>query len=259
MKRSGRLAETLAIMDCPLRAAAGNAGRLRRDRSARRGRRRFVPAGHVLGSAQIVLEHAGERIVVSGDYKRRPDPTCAPFEPVPVRHLHHRGDLRPAGLPPSGDTAGDRPAAPAAPRQSRPLRAGRRLCARQGAAVIAELRGRGHHDPIYIHGALERLCDSTRSLASARRAAARTGRAKEELKGRIVLAPPARSTTAGRGAARSDHRHGLGLDAGPPARPPAQCRAAADRLRPCRLGRADRHHRELARARSGSPTAARKR
>src|ERR1700754_4554728 len=42
---------------------------------------RFVPAGHVLGSAQIVLEHAGERIVVSGDYKRRDDPTCPPLEP----------------------------------------------------------------------------------------------------------------------------------------------------------------------------------
>src|SRR3954467_15533762 len=27
----------------------------------------FVPAGHVLGSAQIVLEHKGERIVISGD------------------------------------------------------------------------------------------------------------------------------------------------------------------------------------------------
>ena len=43
----------------------------------------FVPAGHVLGSAQIVLDHGGERVVVSGDYKRRPDPTCAPFQPVP--------------------------------------------------------------------------------------------------------------------------------------------------------------------------------
>ncbi len=42
---------------------------------------RLVPAGHVLGSAQVVLEHGGSRIVVSGDYKRRPDPTCAPFEP----------------------------------------------------------------------------------------------------------------------------------------------------------------------------------
>ena len=44
---------------------------------------RFVPAGHVLGSAQIVMEHQGERVVVSGDYKRRPDPTCACFVPVP--------------------------------------------------------------------------------------------------------------------------------------------------------------------------------
>ena len=44
---------------------------------------RLLPAGHMLGSAQVVLEHGGRRVVVSGDYKRRPDPTCAPFEPVP--------------------------------------------------------------------------------------------------------------------------------------------------------------------------------
>src|SRR5262249_2033815 len=42
---------------------------------------RLLPAGHILGSAQIVLEYRGTRFVVSGDYKRRPDPTCAPFEP----------------------------------------------------------------------------------------------------------------------------------------------------------------------------------
>lgn len=41
------------------------------------------PAGHVLGSAQVRMEHAGRVVVVSGDYKRDPDPTCAPFEPVP--------------------------------------------------------------------------------------------------------------------------------------------------------------------------------
>ena len=44
---------------------------------------RFVPAGHILGSAQIVLEWDGTRVVVSGDYKRAADPTCAPFELVP--------------------------------------------------------------------------------------------------------------------------------------------------------------------------------
>ncbi|HEX9904522.1 MAG TPA: DNA ligase-associated DEXH box helicase, partial [Propylenella sp.] len=43
----------------------------------------FHPAGHVLGSAQIAVEKDGMRIVASGDYKRRRDPTCAPFEPVP--------------------------------------------------------------------------------------------------------------------------------------------------------------------------------
>ncbi len=42
----------------------------------------FHPAGHILGSAQIRLERAGEVWVVSGDYKRAADPTCAAFEPL---------------------------------------------------------------------------------------------------------------------------------------------------------------------------------
>lgn len=41
------------------------------------------PAGHVLGSAQVRIEADGVAWVVSGDYKRQPDPTCAPFEVVP--------------------------------------------------------------------------------------------------------------------------------------------------------------------------------
>ena len=40
------------------------------------------PAGHILGSAQVRVEHGGEVWVASGDYKRAPDPTCAPFEPL---------------------------------------------------------------------------------------------------------------------------------------------------------------------------------
>ena len=40
------------------------------------------PAGHILGSAQVRLEHRGEVWVVSGDYKTEPDPTCTPWEPV---------------------------------------------------------------------------------------------------------------------------------------------------------------------------------
>ena len=40
------------------------------------------PAGHVLGSAQVRVEHAGRVWVASGDYKLEADPTCTPFEPV---------------------------------------------------------------------------------------------------------------------------------------------------------------------------------
>ena len=38
------------------------------------------PAGHILGSAQVRIEHRGHVTVFSGDYKRQPDPTCTPFE-----------------------------------------------------------------------------------------------------------------------------------------------------------------------------------
>ena len=43
----------------------------------------LTPAGHVLGSAQATVRWQGLTITVSGDYKRRRDPTCPPFEPVP--------------------------------------------------------------------------------------------------------------------------------------------------------------------------------
>lgn len=40
------------------------------------------PAGHILGSAQVRIEYGGRVWVVSGDYKRQPDPTCTAFEPL---------------------------------------------------------------------------------------------------------------------------------------------------------------------------------
>ena len=77
--------ETLAIMRTRYGdAAAGQAQPLAYGEAVDLGdvTIRLVPAGHVLGSAQVVLDHAGQRIVVSGDYKRRRDPTCPAFEPV---------------------------------------------------------------------------------------------------------------------------------------------------------------------------------
>jgi putative mRNA 3-end processing factor len=42
----------------------------------------FHPAGHILGSSQIRLESGSQVWVISGDYKRNPDPTCEAFEIV---------------------------------------------------------------------------------------------------------------------------------------------------------------------------------
>lgn len=40
----------------------------------------FLPAGHILGSAQVLMEHRGIRYLYTGDYKLQPDPTCEAFE-----------------------------------------------------------------------------------------------------------------------------------------------------------------------------------
>ncbi|HEV2748793.1 MAG TPA: ligase-associated DNA damage response exonuclease [Allosphingosinicella sp.] len=183
--------ETLAIMEC--RYGPQNGRTVPYGEAMRLGEVElsFVPAGHVLGSAQIVLEHRGERVVVSGDYKRRPDPTCAPFEPVSCDIFITEATF---GLPVfrHPDTGSEMD------RLLGALHANPGRCVLVGAyalgkaqRLIMELRRRGHHHPVYIHGALQRLCDLYEehgvTLGDIRPA---TGVPKEELKGRIVLAPP---------------------------------------------------------------------
>ena len=183
--------ETLAIMDA--RYGAQSANPVAYGETIRMGdvQVSFVPAGHVLGSAQIVLEHAGERVVVSGDYKRRSDPTCPKFEPQKCDVFITEATF---GLPvflhpDTGDEIDKLLAA---------LHANPGRCVLVGAyalgkaqRVITELRLRGHDDPIYIHGALQRLCDLYADLGvplGELRPA--TGVSKAEIAGHIVLAPP---------------------------------------------------------------------
>lgn len=40
----------------------------------------FIPAGHMLGSAQILMEYQGVKYLYTGDYKLQPDATCEPLE-----------------------------------------------------------------------------------------------------------------------------------------------------------------------------------
>ena len=118
----------------------------------------FVPAGHVLGSAQIVLDHRGERVVVSGDYKRRPDPTCTPFQPVrcDVFVTEATFALPVFRHPDTGDEI-DKLIARLHANPDRCILVGAYALGK-AQRVIAELRARGHDAPIYIHGALARLC-----------------------------------------------------------------------------------------------------
>jgi putative mRNA 3-end processing factor len=47
----------------------------------------FHPAGHILGSALVRIEHKGVVWVISGDYKLTPDATCTPFEPLKCHYF----------------------------------------------------------------------------------------------------------------------------------------------------------------------------
>jgi putative mRNA 3-end processing factor len=151
----------------------------------------FVPAGHVLGSAQIILDWGGERVVVSGDYKRRADPTCEPFLPIKCDIFITEATF---GLPVfhHPETGGeiDRLLARLADNPDRCVLVGAYALGK-AQRVIAEARRRGHHQPIYYHGALERLCnlyvEQGIDLGELRPVA---GAAKADMAGHLVLCPP---------------------------------------------------------------------
>ncbi len=117
----------------------------------------FHPAGHVLGSAQILVEHKDMRIVASGDYKRRADPTCLSFTPIPCDVFITEATF---GLPvfrhpPDTEEIG------------RLIRSTEQFPERahlvgayalgKAQRVIRLLRDLGYDRTIYIHGALARL------------------------------------------------------------------------------------------------------
>jgi putative mRNA 3-end processing factor len=156
----------------------------------------FHPAGHVLGSAQILIEANGYRVVVSGDYKRSHDPTCAPFEVLrcdafiseatfglPVfRHPDPRGEV--GRLLASCRTFPDRAHLVGAYSLGKAQR------------LMALIREAGWDRPIHIHGAMEKITDFYRTegavFGEIRKIA---GAARGALGGEIVICPP--SATGG--------------------------------------------------------------
>jgi putative mRNA 3-end processing factor len=149
------------------------------------------PAGHVLGSAQIRLEHGGFRVVVSGDYKRAPDPTCAPFELVPCDAFITEATF---GLPvfrhPDARHEIDRlmHSCTLFPERSHLVGA---YSLGKAQRIMALLHEAGWDRPVHIHGAMEKITDFYRQegvlLGDVRKVAA-ADRAK--LGGGIVICPP---------------------------------------------------------------------
>jgi putative mRNA 3-end processing factor len=152
----------------------------------------FHPAGHVLGSAQIAIAAKGTRIVVSGDYKRTPDPTCQPFEPIacdlfiteatfglPVfRHpdVHH-------------EIAKFLASVALFPERAHLVGA---YALGKAQRIVALIRAAGYEKPIYIHGALEKLMHFYAGegipLGEIRKI---SGPERGKLGGEIVIVPPA--------------------------------------------------------------------
>jgi putative mRNA 3-end processing factor len=151
----------------------------------------FHPAGHVLGSAQIKVERKGLRVVASGDYKDRPDPTCAPFELVPCDVFITEATF---GLPvfrhhdAEGEVDKLLHSVALFPERAHLVGA---YSLGKAQRVMAMLRGRGYGKPIYIHGALETITRyyQERGVALGEIAPVR-GADKSQLAGAITIAPP---------------------------------------------------------------------
>jgi putative mRNA 3-end processing factor len=151
----------------------------------------LVPAGHILGSAQVALRWKGMTIVVSGDYKRRRDPTCAPFEPVACDVFVSEATF---GLPVFRHPDDGHEIA----KLLRSLRQFPERTHMVGAYALGKaqrlirlLREAGHDETIHVHGAMMALNALYESFGVELGALApATTDKRERLEGKIVIAPP---------------------------------------------------------------------
>ena len=161
---------------------------------------RLAPAGHILGSAQIVIDFQGRRAVISGDYKRQADPTAASFDVVPCDLFVTEATF---GLPvfrhpdAVGEVAKLLASLTAFPDRTHLVGVyGLGKCQR----LISLLRAAGYDRPIWLHGALIALCALYADLGYDLGALAHVSTAATSLAGEIVLCPP--SELNGRWTAR---------------------------------------------------------
>jgi putative mRNA 3-end processing factor len=159
------------------------------------------PAGHVIGSAQVKVEWQGLTMVCTGDYKRRHDPTCTPFEVVPCNIFISEATFAlPVFRHP--DSAGEVGKLLASLRAfpERPHLVGAYSFGK-AQRVIRELRDAGYSDTIYLHGAATALCDMYQRLGVDLGSlelvpAGKASRAdKATYAGKIIVCPPSATGT----------------------------------------------------------------
>lgn len=150
----------------------------------------LMPSGHILGSAQIVIDYRGQRAVVSGDYKRQADPTCAGFVPVPCDLFVTEATF---GLPvfrhepPEGEVTKLLTSLRAFPERTHLIGVyGLGKCQR----LIALLRAAGYDRPVWLHGALRSMTDYYARHGVVLGPVPPVAAAKGHLAGEIVLCPP---------------------------------------------------------------------
>jgi putative mRNA 3-end processing factor len=155
------------------------------------------PAGHILGSAQLRIEHEGQVWVVSGDYKRQPDPTCDPFEPQPCDVFISEATF---ALP----IYQWQPTAQVVEEIFRWWQANRErglasvlFCYALGKAqrVLAELRS-FTDEAVYLHGAVGTLTDVYRRQGvEMLPTLSATADRKTDYRGALIIAPPSAAGT----------------------------------------------------------------
>ena len=162
---------------------------------------RLIPAGHVIGSAQVEVKHKGLTMICTGDYKRRRDPTCAPFEVAPCHVFISEATFAlPVFRHPesSGEVGKLLASIRAFPDRAHLVGA---YSFGKAQRVIRELREAGYHDPIFIHGAMKQLCDMYERLGIPlgllEPATLEKGQRKDSAKfaGKIILCPPSATGT----------------------------------------------------------------
>ena len=151
----------------------------------------FHPAGHVLGSAQIKLEYRGESVVVTGDFKRAADPTCARFTPLACDVLITEATFAlPVFVHPPIEEEIAKLLLIQAENPVRTILVGAYALGK-AQRVIAELRRAGYVAPLYLHGAMEKMCalyeEHGVSLGDLRQA---TVAPDVDFAGTIVICPP---------------------------------------------------------------------